>query len=160
MKGQTVLITGRDKERGREAVRELRREAQAEPVFLTADHSTVGGNQWLAQRVGARIHRLDVLVNNVGGLPPRRRPTADGYEETLALNAVGPFALTQALLPLLHAAGRSRVVNVVCGSLARVAGDPFVGHELRAGRAADDALGRAKLLGLLWTLALARRPEG
>ena len=160
-RGARVFITGRDEARGRDAVRELRRTAvHADPVFLSADHSTVGGNQWLAQRVGARLHRLDVLVNNVGGLAATRQETADGYEETLALNAVGNFALTQALLPLLHAAGKSRVVNVVSSAHALWRSDPFADLCSTARYVGIQVLARAKLLTLLWTLALARRPEG
>ncbi len=102
-----MLITGRDPGRGLEALERLRRAAgHPDLVFLDADHETVGGNQRLARRVRDRVHRLDVLVNNVGGLPATRQETADGYEATLAANAVGTFALTQALLPLLQAAGK------------------------------------------------------
>jgi NAD(P)-dependent dehydrogenase (short-subunit alcohol dehydrogenase family) len=160
-RGAHVLVTGRDPGRGLRVIEDLRRVAgHSEVEFLDADHATVGGNQRLARRVSERIHRLDVLVNNVGGLFVERRLTADGYEETLAANAVGPFALTQALLPLLQAAGRSRVVNVVSSAHALWRGDPFadvpggavrhVGLEVHA---------RAKLLALLWTFAFARRPE-
>ena len=160
-RGARVFITGRDPDRGQKALHELSRAAvgQAEPAFFAADHATVGGNQRLAQRVRDHVHRLDVLVNNVGGLPATRQQTSDGYEETLALNAVGPFALTRALLPVLHAAGKSRVVNVISGAHALWGGDPFDDLHGTASYVGIRALARAKLLGLLWTLALARRPE-
>jgi NAD(P)-dependent dehydrogenase (short-subunit alcohol dehydrogenase family) len=157
-RGARVIVTGRDAGHGLAALEKLRRaDGRSEVVFLDADHETVGGNQRLARRVRERFHRLDVLVNNVGGsVGPRT--TADGYDATLSLNAVGPFALTQALMPLLHAAGRSRVVNVVCGVHARWRGDP-VGR-WRFGIEERDALAHAKRLAVLWTLALSRRPEG
>ncbi len=161
VRGARVFITGRDKARGQEAVQEIRRAAgHADPVFLAADHSTVGGNHWLAQRIAARVHRLDVLVNNVGGLRATRQETADNYEETLAVNAVGPFALTLALLPLLHAAGKSRVVNVVSSAHALWRGDPFTDLCSTGCYVRSQVLARAKLLTVLWTLALSRRPEG
>jgi NAD(P)-dependent dehydrogenase (short-subunit alcohol dehydrogenase family) len=160
-RGARVLVTGRDPGRGLRALDDLRRTGHQEVEFLDADHSTVGGNQRLARRVAERLHRLDVLVNNVGGLFADRRETADGYEATLAVNAVGPFALTQALLPLLGAAGRSRVVNVVSSAHALWRGDPFDDVPRGAPRHVGlEAHARAKLLALLWTLAFARRPEG
>src|SRR5262249_51217031 len=61
---------------------------------------------------------------------------------------------------LLQAAGRSRVVNVLCGALERIPGDVFRGFDAVGPPAPVSELGRAKLLGLLWTLAFARRPEG
>src|SRR5262245_44476203 len=161
-RGARVLVTGRDPGRGLRALEELRRIAGHRDVeFLDVDHSTVRGNQRLARRVVDRAHRLDVLVNNVGGLFANRRLTADGYEETLAVNAVGPVALTLGLLPLLQATGGSRVVNVVSSAHAMWRGDPF--EEAPAGTARHVGLevhARAKLLALLWTLAFARRPEG
>jgi NAD(P)-dependent dehydrogenase (short-subunit alcohol dehydrogenase family) len=159
-RGARVIVTGRDAGRGLEALDRLRRAVPgADVAFLDADHETVGGNQRLARRVRERVHRLDVLVNNVGGISDRRL-TEDGYDATLALNAVGPFALTEALLPLLRAAGRSRVVNVVCGSLERYRGDVCSTSETAEAAVDSNAVGRAKLLGLLWTLDLARRPDG
>src|SRR5262245_9449454 len=128
-RGARVIVTGRDPGQGLAALDRLRRAIPgADVVFLDADHETVGGNQRLARRVRERVHRLDVLVNNVGGKTDPR-VTADGYDPILALNAVGPFALTEALLPLLQAAGRSRVVNVLCGALERIPGDVFRGFD-------------------------------
>src|SRR5262245_53252209 len=93
LRGARVLLTGRDPGRGLLAREAIRRAAAHDGVeFLEADHATVAGNQRLARRVRDRVHRLDVLVNNVGGLFASRRETADGCEETLAVNAVGPFA--------------------------------------------------------------------
>lgn len=60
-------ITGRDADRGEKAVAAIRRESDRESVhFMQADHSTVGGNQQLAEQVRAALTGLDVLVNNVG----------------------------------------------------------------------------------------------
>lgn len=59
---------------------------------------------------------LDVLVNNAGILGPRRQSTLDtdfdGFLETVAVNAMGPLAVTQAFLPQLRASGRPRVVTI------------------------------------------------
>jgi NAD(P)-dependent dehydrogenase (short-subunit alcohol dehydrogenase family) len=68
---------------------------------------------------------LDVLVNNVGGLYPTRWETADSYEATLAMNFVGPFALTGELLPLLQASAPDRCVNEVSAGFKMWKPDPF-----------------------------------
>jgi NAD(P)-dependent dehydrogenase (short-subunit alcohol dehydrogenase family) len=160
--GAEVLVTGRDKGRGCEAVGALRRAAGHDRVhFLKAGHSTVGGNLDLARRVSGRLDRLAVLVNNVGGTYPRRRETEDGYEATLAVNFLGPFALAEALLPLLLRAGApSRVVNVVSSAHGMWKGDPFEDLESERRYVGIEAYARAKLLNVLWTLALAKRLEG
>jgi NAD(P)-dependent dehydrogenase (short-subunit alcohol dehydrogenase family) len=56
--GAKVIVTGRDAHRGEDAHRELRREGgDASATFIPADHSTVGGNQELADRVGGVLER-------------------------------------------------------------------------------------------------------
>jgi short chain dehydrogenase len=119
--GHSVLVTGRDHQRGQAAVAELRRRSGRDEVhFLRADHATVSGNLELAAAVSARVERLDLLVNNVGGIYADRWESADGYEGTLAMDFVGPFALTRCLLPLLRdTGGRRRAGSLQRASVRR-----------------------------------------
>jgi NAD(P)-dependent dehydrogenase (short-subunit alcohol dehydrogenase family) len=159
--GATVYVTGRDARRGQAAEQQLRAGAGHPRVqFLPADAATVGGNQDLARRVLAQTDRLHILVNNVGGTFNERHQTADGYEATLATILVGPFALTQALLPVLRASAPARIVNVASMSHRLFKGDPFADLHSRQGYITWRAYARAKLLNVLWTRALARRLEG
>jgi len=116
--GARVFVTGRGESRGQEAASAIRRRAGHGAVeFIIADASSIGGNISLADQVTRRVDQLDVLVNNVGGGPfPNRTETADGFETTLALNFIGPSALTLRLLPLLLQSGATRIVNVVSSS--------------------------------------------
>jgi NAD(P)-dependent dehydrogenase (short-subunit alcohol dehydrogenase family) len=158
--GARLLVTGRDETRGRQAVGELRRRAGHDGVdFVAVDHATVGANRVLAALVTSSVARLDVLVNNVGGLYARRWETDDGYEGTLAMNFVGPFALTEGLLPLLRRSAPGRIVNVVSSAFAMWKRDPFAALDFKEGYVGIEAYARAKLLNVLWTLALARRLE-
>ncbi len=56
--------------------------------------------------------RLDVLINNAGVLSFRRRLTPQGLERHFAVHVLGPFLLTNRLVPLLRASAPSRVINV------------------------------------------------
>eukprot|EP00897_Mesotaenium_endlicherianum_P003442 jgi/Mesen1/3125/ME000184S02192 len=65
----------------------------------------------LLQRGGRQApSQLDLLVNNAGMLAATRRMTAAGIESTVASNYLGPFMLTQQLLPLMRPGGR--ILNV------------------------------------------------
>jgi NAD(P)-dependent dehydrogenase (short-subunit alcohol dehydrogenase family) len=155
--GHTIVVTGRDEERGRSAADELRGQQRGGDVrFLRADHSSVGGNLELAATLAEQIKRLDVLVNNVGGIYSERWETADGYERTLAMNFVGPAALTRSLLPLIRPRG-GRCVNIVSSAFAMFKGDPFADLHSRENYVGIDAYARAKLLNVLWTQALAEQ---
>ncbi|HEX6336739.1 MAG TPA: SDR family NAD(P)-dependent oxidoreductase [Jiangellaceae bacterium] len=156
--GAQVIITGRDPDTGEQAAAAIRRESEPDSVmFLRADHSTVGGNHDLADRVRAAVPRLNLLVNNVGGLYQTRWETPDGYEATLAMNFVGPHALTAELLPLLRAGAASRCVNVVSAGFKMWNTDPFTDIHSTDRFVSGDAYAHTKLLNVLASLAWARR---
>jgi retinol dehydrogenase-14 len=76
--GARVIITGRNAGHGEHAATVIRSErGGASVTFIQADHSTVGGNQRVADHVRNAFPRLNVLINNVGGLYETggRRPT-------------------------------------------------------------------------------------
>ena len=109
--GATILLTGRDRTRGEAAAEKLRAAGAASAEFLPADLSTVAAVRALAGEVRQRHDTLHVLINNAGLICAERRLTADGLEETFAVNHLAPFLLTNELRPLL-AAGKARVVTV------------------------------------------------
>lgn len=157
----TVYITGRDLSRGQEAERQMRVAAGHETVhFVQADASTVGSNQELAQFIWDKTNQLHILVNNVGGLYNDRWVTADVYEATLAMNFVGPYTLTQALLPLLRQSSPARIINVTSAGYTMWKGDLFEDIHSCKTFSGVEAYNRSKYLNLLWTLALAYRLEG
>lgn len=159
--GATVYITGREPSRGRIAQAEMRKVAGHRRVhFICADACTVGGNQELARQILEKTDQLHILVNNVGGLYNDRWVTADVYEATLAMNFIGPFALTEALLPLLRLSTPARIINVTSAGYTMWKGDLFEDIHSSAKFSGVDAYNRSKYLNLLWTLALAYRLEG
>jgi NAD(P)-dependent dehydrogenase (short-subunit alcohol dehydrogenase family) len=57
------------------------------------------------------LPRIDVLLNNAGGLTSKRCLSADGFEQQFQQNHLGHFALTSALMPLLLSS-KATVINV------------------------------------------------
>ncbi len=60
---------------------------------------------------------IDVLINNAGVMAvPQRMTTADGFELQFGSNFLGPFALTNLLLPLLLSSESPRVTTMASGA--------------------------------------------
>ena len=160
--GAHVVLVARDPERVRAAAESIER-ATGNPVLdaLTADLSTLSGVRFVAQRFLEANDRLDVLLNNVGGLFGHRALTVDGFERTVALNHLCPFLLTALLLPALRA-GAGRVVNVSSSAHRWRGLDLDDMHSQRAGMGPGGfgAYARSKLMNLLFTYELARRERG
>jgi NAD(P)-dependent dehydrogenase (short-subunit alcohol dehydrogenase family) len=116
--GTTVLLHGRDRERGDAAVREIREETGNDRLrYYLADFSSLEEVHRLADEITVDHDRLDVLVNNAGIGAGRRGEMSrdlsrDGYELRFAVNYLAPFLLTRLLLPLVRRAAPSRIVNV------------------------------------------------
>ena len=58
-----------------------------------------------------------MLVNNTRVMTEARSVSADGIELTLATNVVGPFLLTNLLIPLLRDSAPARIINVSSGGM-------------------------------------------
>ena len=158
--GATVLLVGSQPDRGAAAVAQIRSAApRAQVEFLRADLSDQAQIHQLARTVHDRCDRLDVLLNNAGGLFSRRRLSVDGVEMTFALNHLAYFLLTHLLLDRLAAAGRARIINVAsrAHSSARLDIDDLQGAR---GYRGWRAYGRSKLANILFTYELARRLSG
>jgi len=116
--GATVYMLVRNEGKG-EAVRawiELR--TGNEDVHLQAvDLSSLSSIRDAAARFLDRERRLDVLINNAGVLLPTRMESMDGIEMTFATNVLGPFLLTNLLIPLMKEIAPSRIINVSSGGM-------------------------------------------
>ncbi len=111
--GADVTTTGRNRERGEQAVMEVRRESGNEEVeLIIADLAAQAEVRRLAEEFRERHDRLDVLVNNAGLVISERTETPDGMEAQFAINHLAPFLLTNLLLDLLKSSTPSRIVTV------------------------------------------------
>src|SRR5690242_15353073 len=86
-RGAGVIVVGRSKAKCEATVTEIRAQTGNSRVeFFLADLSAQADVRRLADEFQQRHNRLDVLVNNAGGIFMERRESADGIEMTLALN--------------------------------------------------------------------------
>jgi NAD(P)-dependent dehydrogenase (short-subunit alcohol dehydrogenase family) len=168
--GRTFVVTGANSGIGRIAARELAR-AGARVVLAVRD--TARGEAAAEDMTGAVEVRaldladlgsvrafaaawegdLDVLVNNAGVMAIPKGRSADGFELQIATNHLGPFALTNLLLPAI----RDRVVTVssTMHRAGRIRLDDLNWERGRYERWL--AYGQTKLANLLFTSELQRR---
>jgi retinol dehydrogenase 12 len=160
LQGARVLIHGRDPDKGVRAVAELTaRSGNAAIEFLQADFASLTEVRRLAATIVERAPRIDVLINNAGGMFVRRAESKEGYELTFAVNHLAPFLLTHLLLDALKRAAQARIVTTASAAHRGVVLDL---DDLQAPRrySAMGAYGRSKLANILFTRALATRLGG
>jgi NAD(P)-dependent dehydrogenase (short-subunit alcohol dehydrogenase family) len=158
--GARVVLAGRSSARCQAAVAQIQTETGNHEVeALLGDLSSQQQVRELAQKFRDRHPRLDVLVNNAGGMWMKRQLSADGLEMTFAVNHLAYFLLTHLLLEPLRAAAPARVVNVSSEAhrKATLDFDDLQGERRYNGWR---QYCRSKLMNLLFTYELARRLDG
>jgi NAD(P)-dependent dehydrogenase (short-subunit alcohol dehydrogenase family) len=158
--GATVAVVCRTRERGEQALAEIRRRSGRDAVSLfVADLSSRRAVRTVAAELRAALPRIDVLVNNAGLALRDRIPTEDGLETTFAVNHLAPFLLTRLLEPTLVASAPARVVTVSSEAhrWGTIRFDDLMGARRYDGW---KAYAQSKLANVLFTYELARRLDG
>jgi NAD(P)-dependent dehydrogenase (short-subunit alcohol dehydrogenase family) len=108
-RGATVIITGRDIERGAQTVAAIEAEG-GRAEFVAADMNDIRSVRRLADQVG----EVDVLVNNAAAYPfaSTLEQDVDSFDMMFDVNVRAPFFLTAALLPKMIARGSGAIVNI------------------------------------------------
>lgn len=116
--GAKVYMVCRSEEKGREAVREVEAAAPgSEPELHLCDVSLLSSVREFADAFLESGAGLDVLLNNAGVMPEERKLTEEGFELTFATNLLGPFLLTDLLLPRLREGNDPRVIMMSSGGM-------------------------------------------
>ena len=162
--GYTVVIHGRNREKAQQVCDEIKiltGNDRIEP--MVADLFLLGEVKTMTEAFITKYNRLDVLINNAGGIMgTERETTPDGFEKTMAVNLLAPFLLTKLLLGLLKQSDDGRIINVSSNSHQLNAKPDFDDLQLEKGYTPLRAYGNAKLF-LIWVsqhLAVQLKEQG
>ena len=102
--GWHVIGIGRNPQRSAAAEAEISSEIAGggKLDFLRGDMALMAQTMRIAGEIKALTGRIDVLINNAGGVRDARYVTSEGTEETFTANHLAPFLLTRELLALLR----------------------------------------------------------
>ena len=155
--GAEVILAGRNEEKGSEAIKRIKEQTPEATLSIRhLDLASLSSIAGFGEELTQEGRPIDILLNNAGlMMPPVRDETEDGFELQFGTNHLGHFALTAHLLPLLRAAGTSRVVSLssLIARGGRLDFTDLQGLRYRAHR----AYGLSKLATLMFARELNRR---
>ena len=159
-----VVGLGRDAARTASAEAAIRAASVDDKVdMLCADLAVMAEVERAAEEITALTDRIDVLINNAGGMAAEQVMTEEGLEENFAGNFLGPFLLTDRLLPLLRAAaadspaGSVRIINTSSNASEYVPGLDFDDLMGLNGYSTGRAYCSSKLANLMHVRGLAKQ---
>ncbi len=162
VRGGSVVLAARSEERTRPVLEAILAQRPAvEPRFLSIDLADLGSVRRAAESFLAAGDPLDVLVNNAG-IAGTRALSQDGFDLTYATNHIGPFLLTNLLLPKLRESPQGRIVNVASVGHMTVKRMDWSGLERRTTpkRSGFSDYAVTKLMNVLHAKEVARRLAG
>lgn len=158
--GAHVVIVGRNADKTQRVLTEIKRRSGSDDVTsMLCDFSSQASIRRFAEAFRANHARLDVLINNAGGVHARRELTEDGIEATFATNHLGYFLLTRLLLDVITSSAPARIVNVASAAHYRGTLD-FDDLGFKRNYGVMRAYSRSKLANVLFTRSLAQRLQG
>jgi NAD(P)-dependent dehydrogenase (short-subunit alcohol dehydrogenase family) len=153
----TVVLACRNMEKAEEAGNKILKiypQAQVKPMKV--DVASLTDVRRFAQQTQHEYDKLDLLINNAGIMMSPYKETEDGFENQLATNYIGHFALTGLLLPLLTNTPGSRVITL--SSLAHKWSEiDFSNLHAQKGYSRRKAYGQSKRACLVFAYGLQRR---
>ena len=112
-RGKPVIMLNRDADRGKQAARKIREDTSNPQVAnLQCDLARLRSVRHCAEAILRDHESVDILVNNAGIMNGSLEYSSDGIELTFAVNHLGPFLLTNLLMPALLNSEQARVVNI------------------------------------------------
>jgi NAD(P)-dependent dehydrogenase (short-subunit alcohol dehydrogenase family) len=174
MLNKTIIITGASDGIGRQAARELKKQGAniviigRSPVktkavgtelnvpYYIVDFSKLDEVRTLAASLREAYPRIDVLINNAGGVFAERTITVDNCELTMQVNHLAHFLLTNLLIEVLI---KSKATVINTSSIANKILSDFDINDLNMEKkyTANKAYGNAKLENILFTRELNKR---
>jgi NAD(P)-dependent dehydrogenase (short-subunit alcohol dehydrogenase family) len=148
--GENVVVVGRSESKTAAVAAEL------DADHFAVDFADLSQVRVLAEKLLSQYPRVDVLLNNAGGMGTKIHPTPDGYEHTYQVNYLAPFLLTTQLLDVLLDS-RATVVNTTSSSHRMIIRATVDDLENTATRRPSTAYALSKLAIVLFTKELHRR---
>jgi NAD(P)-dependent dehydrogenase (short-subunit alcohol dehydrogenase family) len=157
--GAHLVVVGRNPDKAIGVVAEVKRAGTGQVDMAIADFASLASVRALAGELSERFPKIDVLVSNAGVVCVRRRVTADGFEETFAVNHLAAFTFVNLMADVMKRSAPSRIVIVASDAHFGVGLD-FDDLQLERGFKSMLAYRRSKLGNVMFGYALARRLEG
>lgn len=110
-RGATLILAGRSRDRHAAVLAAVEAHNPGRAHFVPLDLGSLASVRDAAAAINALDLPIHVLLNNAG-LAGHQGQTADGFEVQFGVNHLGPFLLTELLLPRVIASGPARIVNV------------------------------------------------
>ena len=111
-KGANTILVCRNKEKGENALLEIKKETPNASVdLMICDLASMKSIQSFIRDIKGKYSELDLLFNNAAVMKRKRTVTEDGFEMMFQVNYLAPFVLMNSFLELLKHGSSPQIIN-------------------------------------------------
>ncbi len=155
--GARCVILGRNRDRCETTARLIMDRCGSRPDIVRCDLAARDDVMRAAKEIMAMKEPLNILVNNAGMVNRRYSETADGFEETFAVNYLSLYMLTLLIAKKITDGSPARIINVSSETHRMTRLDL---NDLQGSGRPDSSMGaygRSKLAIIYFTLELSKK---
>ena len=159
--GHHVILACRNLQKGEQAKQKLLQLGTGKVELTQLDLNDLSQVKAVSEELLARLHHVDVLINNAGVMTTELQCTDQGYEQQFGVNYLAHFLWTQKLLPLLEKSTQGRIIHLasMMHALGRIQPEKFKAEQIDKYNGVL-SYGNSKLANLLFNDALAKKLKG
>ena len=111
--GAHVIVTGRNREAGQEAVLEINKERE-KSIYVDLDVTKESDWETVVDIITNKYKKLDILVNNAGITAAKsiEDTSLEEWRNIIEVNLDGVFIGTKACIPLLRSSDSASIINI------------------------------------------------
>ncbi len=158
--GASLILLGRSEKKGETICRQIKQKTGNDKIkFYKADFFLMKEVKSVAEKIINEYERIDILINNAGARFLDHKFSDEGIEQTLAVNYLSHFFLTELLLGKIKNSSSARIINVSSGTHYNGTGviKNIISPEMYNGR---QQYADSKLAVVLYTYKLAEQLSG
>jgi 3-oxoacyl-[acyl-carrier protein] reductase len=117
--GASVVVCARGQESLQEVAKSIEQQHRVAALPIVADLRNAGDTERVVEAAIKRFGRIDILLNNAGGPPPKsfEDSSREDWQRALDLNFLAGLRLIQLVLPSMKAQKWGRIINILSSGL-------------------------------------------
>lgn len=143
--GFHLVLVCRNLSKAENLQKQLAAVGEAQVDIVICDLSRQESVRQAAAEMNSTYDHIDVLINNAGIILNKRQLNEAGYEMMFATNHLGPFLLTNLLLPLITRSEAPRIINLASDAYKFVKSVNFDNLDWHKGFSTFKGYGQSKL---------------
>jgi NAD(P)-dependent dehydrogenase (short-subunit alcohol dehydrogenase family) len=153
--GHIIYVHGRSEAKVATVISEIKEASKNQNITgLVADFSDLAAVSKMAKQIKNEVPKIDILINNAGIFKSETSQNKNGLDIRMLVNYLAPYALTNAILPIIKQSEAPRIINLSSAAQSPVSEAVLSGTKKQSEKS---TYAQSKLALTMWSFYLAKQ---